>query len=511
MLYFYLSLVLITCLINHTNLIKINIPIENNSSLMKSTEFKTFLLLIMIILNGLPANLFAQSDTKYVKVSAKKRVKDKTGKMIYGDWVEFDTQSVDILPGFHPVQKQSFTKYGSNPKQKVKVTGFFRTEKIGDRWWVVDPEGYLTLHVAINSVSPGRSDKNKEAFKKKFNTPENWIKETNIKFHALGFNGTGSWSDHDQIKNAPIQKESPLAYCINWNFMSSYGKERGGTFQQPGHTGYPKDAIFVFDPEFETYCDKHAQLLTKYKDDATLFGYFSDNEMPFPEKVLANYLSLPKNDNGYKAAVKWLSDNKIDSNNIDDAARNRFRAFVGEKYFSVVSKAIKKYDPNHIYLGSRLYGSEKSNETFMRAIGKYIDIISCNYYNVWTPNPADLKNWTDWTGKPFIITEWYTKGEDSGMPNQTGAGWIVKTQKDRGLFYQNYTLALLKSKNCVGWHWFKYQDNDPTDKNADPSNSDSNKGILDNNFDYYQDLIDLMKQLNDNRFELINYFDSKKQ
>ena len=30
--------------------------------------------------------------------------------------------------------------------------------------------------------------------------------------------------------------------------MSSYGKKRGGTFQKPGHTGYPNDCIFVFDP-----------------------------------------------------------------------------------------------------------------------------------------------------------------------------------------------------------------------------------------------------------------------
>ena len=37
------------------------------------------------------------------------------------------------------------------------------------------------------------------------------------------------------------------------------------------------------------------------------------------------------------------------------------------------------------------------------------------------------------SGKPILVTEWYAKGMDSGMANQGGAGWVVKTQRDRGL------------------------------------------------------------------------------
>jgi hypothetical protein len=40
----------------------------------------------------------------------------------------------------------------------------------------------------------------------------------------------------------------------------------------------------------------------------------------------------------------------------------------------------------------------------------------------------------------------------------------------RGLFYENFVLALLQSRTCVGWHWFKYQDNDPDDPHAEASN-----------------------------------------
>jgi hypothetical protein len=123
------------------------------------------------------------------------------------------------------------------------------------------------------------------------------------------------------------------------------------------------------------------------------------------------------------------------------------------------------------------------------------------------PNKEMMKKWDEWTGKPFIITEFYTKGMDSGLPNTTGAGWTVRTQKDRGYAYQHFCLALLEAKNCVGWHWFKYQDNDPTAKGVDPSNIDSNKGIVDNDYNYYTDLVDLMKELNVNAYRLIDFFD----
>ena len=144
----------------------------------------------------------------------------------------------------------------------------------------------------------------------------------------------------------------------------------------------------------------------------------------------------------------------------------------------------------------------------MKVAGKYSDIISINYYGAWTPSEERMKQWGEWTGKPFIITEFYTKGVDTGFPNLSGAGWQVKTQYDRGKAYQNFCLGLLESKNCVGWHWFKYQDNDPDNKNPSAgSNNDSNKGMVDNFYGYYAPLVNKMQQLNINRYRLIEYFD----
>lgn len=452
----------------------------------------------------------AKKETqKYILVEAQRR-NYTPDKPRFSPYEPFETRTLALLDGYKPPKREAQrSRYGGWLKYRTQATGFFHVKKIGDRWWGVDPEGYRYFNVALNSINMGRSERNQQALKQKFGSPENWIRETIGMLQESGFNCAGSWSDTQAIVEANKTADRPFAYTINWNFMSSYGKERGGTFQQPGHTGYPNDAIFVFDPGFESFCDRHARQLLATKDDPNLFGHFSDNEMPFKFNALDNYLALPEKEHGHQAAVQWLKDQGITQEQITDNHREAFMALVGEKYFSIVSKAIKKYDPNHMYIGARFYSDEKNHPQFMKAIGKYLDVVSNNYYNYWTPDAEQMANWSSWTGKPFIVTEYYTKGEDSGMPNQSGAGWIVRTQRDRGLFYQNYNLALLEAKNCVGWHYFKYQDNDPTAKGVDPSNVDSNKGIINNDYEVWTPMMELMKELNTQIYSLIEYFDKR--
>ncbi len=448
-------------------------------------------------------------EQKYIIVDAKVRKYQKDGTSSYSDYQPFKTRTVGLLPGYEPLQNPlKLSKYGGWMEKKSDATGFFRVQKINGRWWAIDPEGYYYFNVALNAVRPGKSERNNRALKEKFGTKENWMKKTIEMLQENGFTCAGAWSDAEAITKANKTLDRPFSYCINLNFMSNYGSVRGGTYQQPGHTGYPKSAIFVFDPEFETFCDKHTQQLVDYKTDANIFGYFSDNEMPFRFNSLDNFYSLPETEPGHKAAKKWMEERDIDPSQITDKQREEFLSIVSEKYFSIVSGAIKKYDPNHMYIGARFYSSEKNQPAFMKTAGKYLDIVSNNYYGKWTPDKTDMKNWAEWTGRPFIITEYYTKGEDSGMSNKSGAGWIVKTQKERGLFYQNFNLALLESKNCVGWHYFKYQDNDPTAKGVDPSNVDSNKGVVNNEYEVWEPMMVKMNELNNQVYTIIDYFDS---
>jgi len=423
-------------------------------------------------------------------------------------WHDFATRTLADLPAAASEKLDSqFTSYGGLAARKVKATGFFYAAKIGSRWWLVDPEGGLFLNKAVVSTSPLGSPGAQAAFTAKFGTLTNWAAQTTSQLRDLGFNGFGAWSDVDTLESAA----QPLACTRIWNFMSTYGKQRGGTFQQPGHTGYPNDCIFVFDPEFETFCDGHAQQLAAGKDDPHLLGHFSDNELPFKPGLLTNYLALPESDPGRRAAAAWLQARHgadVDAHQVTAEDHQDFLEFVAARYFRIVSTAIKKYDPNHLYLGCRLHGKALARPEIFRAAGPFVDVISVNYYNVWTPNAARLAMWEREAHKPILITEWYAKAGDSGLGNTSGAGWLVKTQRERGLFYQNFTLGLIESKVCVGWQWFKYIDNDPADKSVDPSNNDSNKGILNNRYEPYTPLVGAMKPLNERVYSLADYFDS---
>jgi hypothetical protein len=281
--------------------------------------------------------------------------------------------------------------------------------------------------------------------------------------------------------------------------MSSYGKIRGGTYQASGHVGYPNGCIYVFDPEFEEFCRAHAEKLKPLRDDPWLVGHFSDNELPFTKlDLLDRYLQLDAHDPGFRAARRWL-DTRLQGragSETNDEDRSAFLEFVVDRYYRIVGEAIRGIDPNHLYLGSRLHGGAWKLPAVIRAAGRHLDVVTINWYWEWTPRQEVMDRWAALAGKPFMITEWYAKGMDSGMENESGAGWVVKTQADRGRFYQNFTLSLLRHPFCVGWHWFKFMDNDPTDTSADPSNLNSNKGIVTNQYRPYPALLRFMRELN---------------
>jgi hypothetical protein len=294
--------------------------------------------------------------------------------------------------------------------------------------------------------------------------------------------------------------------------MGDFGRAKSMVHQQAGHLGYPQDCIPVFHPDFAEACDRSARPLATHKDDPWLFGHFSDNELPAPADLLDRHLKLdaaePNLAYGLQAARAWLRARKGDSAEISDTDRGAFRGYVFERYFSLTAAAIRKYDPNHLCLGPRMHGPYQRSAEIMAAAGKHLDVLSVNVYNYWTP-PADLMAmWERESGKPFIVTEWYVKADDAGYKNTTGAGWIVPTQKDRAAFYQNFVLALLESRNCVGWHWFKYMDNDPDDLRTDPSNRDSNKGMVSIRYQPYRDLVSGMKAINRELYPLADHFDA---
>lgn len=426
-----------------------------------------------------------------------------------GPWKAYPTRTLTDFPAIAAAPADAgLNRFGSRTDRRVQATGFFRAQRIDGRWWLIDPDGGLGINRSVVSVAMLRTPGAVRAQQQKFAGEEQWAAQTTALLRANGFNGLGAWSDTTRLRAAP-QK---LAYTHIWNFMSGYGKKRGGTYQLPGHTGYPKDTIFVFDPEFRTFCDEHAKQLAATKDDPWLLGHFTDNELPLKREMLGNYLSLPATDPGFLAAQAFLRTRHgpaATAKDITEPDKQMFLAVVVDTYLDIVTRAIRKVDPNHMILGSRFHGMQVRYPETFRAAGRHLDVVAVNYYHAWSADKELVGMWERESGKPFMITEWYAKGMDTpGLANVSGAGWVVKTQRDRGLFYENFTLSLLESRGCVGWHWFKYGDNDPEDTKADPSNRDSNKGIVSNRYEPYEPVLAAMKRINERSYRLIDFFDT---
>lgn len=454
------------------------------------------------------ANQAAITTSDYHQVMARKNADDTI-------WKSYTAKTIDKLPDFNYSKDPETNSYGAWKVAPSKGTGFFRTEKRGDRWWIIDPEGNPFIHKGIAVFSPGTSDNQKKALVSKYKNEKTWVSEESDFLKEKGFNGTGAWSKVDLIR----ETKNPLVYTVIVSPMGAYKQQHlkkfGGKYEEAGWQGFRYDLAMVFDPEFDAFVEKEISKIAKYKNDKYLLGYFTDNELPWVDDALDRHLEkLGKKEAGYTAAKKWLDQRKgkdASINDVTDEDRQEFTAFYFETYLKKVSEAVRKYDPNHLYLGCRFNQEldELDNSKIFEVAGKYMDIVSINHYRKWEPVQSILNDWEKWSGKPFIITEWYSKGEDSGLPNKTGAGWNVPTQKDRGYFYQNFIIELLKSKSCVGWHWFRYQDNDPTNLKTDYSNRDSNKGIINSDYKHYMPLIDNMKVFNDHTYELIQYLDKQ--
>ena len=462
---------------------------------------------LALILSNLMSVLAQKSVNESINIEAKTWGRDSLRNIVISDWKSFPSKTVEMLPNFLPIKEAKVGKYGGDLSSNAKFTGFFRTEKIGNRWWIIDPEGHYFVTAAVNSVRMGKSPNNELSLKAKFGTPEEWLVQTNKLIKDADFNAIGSWSEVELIqKYNVLYPEKPIVYTTMLSFLGEFSKRNKKIGAEKENS-----LSLIFEPSFKLFCDEHAKkMVSATASDKNLLGHFSDNELTFTNDLLNKILAKTnKNSADILALEKWASENGFDKNNLTKGQKEAFLGYVADIYYGEIKAALNKYDPNHLYLGSRLHSSAKNVQAILKAAEKHLDIVSINYYGYWQPEAKNLRDWAVWCNRPFFITEFYTKAEDSGMENKTGAGWLVKTQNDRGIHYQNFCMELLKAPNCVGWHWFRYQDNDPTDLSADESNRDSNKGLVSYQYKPYLPLLEKMKVLNLNKYELIKYFDNK--
>lgn len=429
----------------------------------------------------------------------------------------------------------TFDVYGGIENlQGHNESGFFRTELIDGRWWLIDPLNNAFLSLGSDSVSfyadfaplLGYSPYYLNLMAKFGGAgPEHknlWAQGVMERYKLLGFNTIGSWGEIEYFK-------SRVSYTFNLNFtpevVKNFGSNNVPTVSKGWWIGFPD----VFDIKFNENCKEVAwkKITEETKNDSYLIGYFTDNELNWfggnqfwdnPAHTLSDdFISSPADYSGKQYWVNeflkkkkgytieslnlsygtnfssWdevLSVSQISNSPSYPAIENDKKEFlyeVGEQYFRVTNDAIKSADPNHMNLCAR-FASDAPDEIVQKA-GKYCDVLSVNdYYALdneisnqllgdpqerWRRLYKDTKAESE--GKPFIQTEFGIRARDSGLPNSWGAGWSVEHQEERGQFYRDDLDRLLwlnsEGENfLVGFHWFKWAD-EPATGRFDGENS----------------------------------------
>jgi len=425
-------------------------------------------------------------------------------------WRAQPTRLLELLKGYtlsgDAVKLNAYGGCLDRPREKA--TGFFRVTKADGRAWLVDPEGCRTYNVGLNAVREPRGAG------ARFGSAAAWAAATTAMLRTNGFNGLGNWQT-GSMREVP----APLPYVRRHDFMFSFARAKKLVEAAAGTQGFPQKCMPVFHRDFEAHCEAYARELESTAADPYLVGIMTDNELQCPVDLLDRFLALdasnPDTRDGREAAAAWLAARKGAGAAAPIGKRDRYEfiAFAFERYYRIVTAAIRRHDTNHLYLGSRVnYSSGQfDNPWFWKALAPTHDVVSVNYYGQWGPQAEQFADWEAWAGRPVLLTEWYAKAMDvPNLANTHGAGWLVRTQEDRGRFYQHFALAALEIPSIVGWHFFKYLDDPPESKALDNAGG-ANKGMFDVTGAPHVPLLDRARAVNREVYPLIRFLDGRRQ
>ena len=371
-------------------------------------------------------------------------------------------------------QSTGLDRFGGWRKLTLAKTGFFHTQQIDGRWWLVTPEGNAFFSKGVDNVGyrPEAASSPKPP-----TDPQAWATSAARQLREWNFNTVGAWSVRELYGKG-------IVYAPVIDMAASVQRDlwlKGGV-------------VDYFSPQFRDAADRvAARSCAPLANDPWLLGYFTDNELRWgkdwrsKDSLLQSYLNMPPDSPGAAAAASFVKALGHDAAEPDEL---KFQGLVAAEYARVTSQAIRRHDPNHMVLGCRFAGYP--GDAVIQAAGEYFDVISFHSY---APEPPldRLRQITRLTAKPAMITEFSFKAMDSGLPNTKGAGKPVAAQLDRANAFTAYVEALAALPGVVGYHWFEYRD-EPKEGRFDGENS--NYGVVKIDFTPWEALTARMTAVN---------------
>ena len=413
-------------------------------------------------------------------------------------------EEADLKAHPRPADRNHYGGWTKGPQ--LEATGHFRVEKLGGKWWLVDPEGRLFWSHGPTCVRaregatpitdrehlfewlPPRDGEFGFCYGKGNGAPFAYYKGK--KFDTFVFNQANLYrkygADWERTYADLIHRRLSswgMNTIANWSSSEIYRMDRTpytvrlwarGTRIEgsKGHWGkFPDPFSSRFKAEAEASLRKHSYANT----DPWCIGFFVNNELSWGNDGISlakATVASPATQPAKIAMRDWLRkryadiaalsrawqteyadwDAMLASTTVPTTAAaetdlKEFYSRIADKYFSTIHEAIRRMAPNKLDMGCRF---SPWNDSATRAAAKYCDVVSYNLYRR-TLDGFALPEGVD---KPVIVGEFHFGTLVRGMfyPSLIP----VPDQEARRDAYVAYIESALKHPAMVGAHWFQF-------------------------------------------------------
>jgi hypothetical protein len=399
------------------------------------------------------------------------------------------------------------------PPSQQKGTGFWRVERFGEVWWLIDPQGRPDYSRATDPPNPTP-------------TLEQGMAEADKyvgQLRGWGFDGLAGWHSlrlysryNQEVRKQgrpPIAQFAVLNYhdCLRHGDYDMLTDHRGR--RKDGEHGFPDP----FDPRFEAAARKRAEAWAALvRDDPDFVAWFVDNEIGFDDlhrfvwsqhcsRALIAFLrerypdiaSLNKRWGAAYAGYDELAAARPDPPLDRGPMYEDFIAFerrLYQQYVDVTLRVTRQADPRHLIASNRhnLGGLDHWLRNIDLCAG--YDLVAVNLYPDnqapgLGPNAlAVLREVGRRSGRPVIIGEWSVPALDSGLYEQKKAvlDWsfpqAVPSHAIRARQAAHIAADFFNEPYVVGAHWFIYADFDSPQREA-------NRGLVRSNGQPWEELV----------------------
>jgi hypothetical protein len=363
-------------------------------------------------------------------------------------------------------------RYGGYSTGRRKGTGFFRVEKINDRWWFIDPLGCRFYSAGVNGAGAEPPRTQIVGRSKLFASIPTAAQVPALNAEPDPLRDPVSFYAANLEKRFGSDWRGPSAQLTSrrmraWGLNTAYGAAlndalpEGSTLRQPyvfPLRGWQQSegAIMglpdVYSDAFARRVDAEAaQQLGPRKSDPWMIGYFIGNEPPWParESQLVDLVLA-----GPASAIQQRFKSELAKGDTPTVRKTLVHAAF-TRYLEIVNAAVRRADPNHLNLGIR-FGGTPPDEVI--ALARGFDVYSMNKYR-WAP-PKDFIDRVYAIQKlPILIGEFHF-----GVPERGLAPGLVQAmnQTERGVAYSYYVEHAAEHPAIIGTHWYQWIDQPAT-------------------------------------------------